>query len=50
MTIAVGIDLGTTYTVVGVIENGRPRIIPNAEGHNLTPSVVALTDDEVPLI
>ena len=50
MTVAVGIDLGTTYTVVGVIENGRPRIIPNAEGQNLTPSVVALTDDEVPLI
>jgi len=50
MTVAVGIDLGTTYTVVGVIENGRPRIIPNAEGQNLTPSVVAVTDDEFPLI
>lgn len=41
MTRAVGIDLGTTYTVVAVIEEGRPRVISNAEGQRLTPSVVA---------
>ncbi len=45
MTGAIGIDLGTTYTVVAVIEEGRPRIIPNAEGQRLTPSVVAFTRD-----
>jgi len=40
---AIGIDLGTTYSVAAVIENGRARVIPNAEGENLTPSVVAET-------
>lgn len=43
MTKAVGIDLGTTYTVTAVIEDGRPKIIPNVEGQRLTPSVVAFT-------
>ncbi|MBI4336433.1 MAG: Hsp70 family protein, partial [Chloroflexi bacterium] len=41
MVRAIGIDLGTTYTVVGTLEDGRPRVIPNAEGGRLTPSVVA---------
>ncbi len=41
MTKAIGIDLGTTYTVVAAIEEGRPRVISNAEGQRLTPSVVA---------
>lgn len=50
MTRAVGIDLGTTYTVVAVIEGGRPKIIPNAEGQRLTPSVVAFTGDGRPLV
>ena len=40
---AIGIDLGTTYSVAAVIEAGRARVIPNAEGENLTPSVVAET-------
>jgi len=40
---AIGIDLGTTYSVAAVIEDGRARVIPNAEGENLTPSVVAET-------
>ncbi len=38
----VGIDLGTTFSLVAVIEGGDPKIIPNAEGENLTPSVVAV--------
>ena len=43
MTRAIGIDLGTTYSVAAVIENGRAVVIPNAEGRNLTPSVFAET-------
>jgi molecular chaperone DnaK len=40
---AIGIDLGTTYSVVAVVENGRARVVKNAEGENLTPSVFAET-------
>jgi len=43
LTRAVGIDLGTTYSVAAIIENGRARVVKNAEGENLTPSVVAVT-------
>jgi len=43
LTKAIGIDLGTTYSVAAVIDNGRARIIKNAEGENLTPSVFAET-------
>jgi molecular chaperone DnaK len=50
MTKAIGIDLGTTYTVVAAIENDKPKIIPNAEGQPLTPSVVAFTDEGRPLV
>jgi molecular chaperone DnaK len=39
----VGIDLGTTNSVVAVMEGGQPVVIPNAEGSRLTPSVVAFT-------
>jgi len=39
----VGIDLGTTNSVVAVMEAGEPIVIPNAEGSRLTPSVVAFT-------
>ncbi len=43
---AVGIDLGTTNSVIAVMEaDGNVRVIPNAEGSNLTPSVVAFTKD-----
>src|SRR5438552_15035682 len=38
---AVGIDLGTTNSVVSVLEGGEPVVIPNAEGHRTTPSAVA---------
>src|SRR5215207_6097450 len=36
----IGIDLGTTNSVVAVMEAGEPTVIPNAEGNRLTPSVV----------
>ena len=43
MARAVGIDLGTTLSVVAVMEGGDPKIIPSAEGGNLVPSVVAIS-------
>src|ERR671923_3064760 len=43
MAKAVGIDLGTTNSVVAVLEGGEPAVIPNAEGSRTTPSVVALS-------
>jgi len=39
---AIGIDLGTTLSVVAVMEGGDPKIIPSAEGGNLVPSMVAI--------
>ena len=45
---AVGIDLGTTNSVVSVLEAGEPTVIPNAEGARTTPSVVGFSkSDEV---
>ena len=43
MSKAVGIDLGTTNSVVAVLEAGEPVVIPNAEGARTTPSVVAFS-------
>ncbi len=43
MAKVVGIDLGTTNSVVACVERGEPVVIPNAEGSRLTPSVVAFT-------
>ncbi|MBI3463821.1 MAG: Hsp70 family protein, partial [Planctomycetes bacterium] len=40
----IGIDLGTTNSVVAIMEGKEPKVIPNAEGNRLTPSVVAYTD------
>ena len=40
----IGIDLGTTNSVVAVVEGSEPKVIPNPEGSRLTPSVVAYTD------
>lgn len=45
MSRAVGIDLGTTNSVVSVLEGGEPTVIANAEGFRTTPSVVAFTKD-----
>ncbi|GAB3795500.1 molecular chaperone DnaK [Humibacter antri] len=45
MSRAVGIDLGTTNSVVSVLEGGEPVVIANAEGFRTTPSVVAFTKD-----
>ncbi|OKI03118.1 molecular chaperone DnaK [Streptomyces sp. CB02923] len=41
---AVGIDLGTTNSVIAVWEGGEPSVVPNSEGNRTTPSVVAFTD------
>ena len=41
----IGIDLGTTNSLIAVFENGEPRLLPNALGNVLTPSVVGLDDD-----
>ncbi len=42
----IGIDLGTTFSAVSVLEGGVPKIIPNTEGSNTTPSVVAVSNGE----
>lgn len=44
MSKIIGIDLGTTNSCVAALEGGDPKVIPNAEGSNTTPSVVAFTD------
>lgn len=45
MTKVIGIDLGTTYSAMAILEGGEPVVIPNAEGTRTTPSVVAFTEE-----
>src|SRR6476659_9106631 len=40
----IGIDLGTTMSVVAVVEGGEPQVITNEEGERLTPSVIAFSE------
>ena len=46
----IGIDLGTTNSVVAVMEGGSPKVITNADGARLTPSVVAFTESDERLV
>jgi molecular chaperone DnaK len=50
MAKVIGIDLGTTNSVVAVVEGGNPSVIANQEGSRLTPSVVGFTKDEEILV
>ena len=43
----IGIDLGTTFSAVSVMEGGKPKIIPDSEGKNTMPSVVSINGDEI---
>ena len=45
MAKVIGIDLGTTNSVVSILQNNRPEVIQNAEGHKTTPSVVHYPED-----
>ena len=47
MSKAVGIDLGTTNSVVAILEGGEPTVIANSEGNRTTPSIVAFKGAEV---
>ena len=45
MTLQIGIDLGTTNSLIAQFHNGETRLIPNQHGHFLTPSVISVTKD-----
>ena len=46
MSKIIGIDLGTTNSVVALMEGSEPQAIPNPDGHRVTPSIVAFTDKD----
>ena len=46
MAKAIGIDLGTTNSVIAVMAAGEPAVLVNSEGNRTTPSVVAFKDDQ----
>jgi len=50
MAKVIGIDLGTTNSCVAIMENGKPKVIENAEGTRTTPSIVAYTEDNEILV
>ncbi|MBI3543798.1 MAG: molecular chaperone DnaK [Deltaproteobacteria bacterium] len=50
MSKVIGIDLGTTNSCVSIVEGGDPKVIPNSEGGNTTPSIVAFTDSGEKLV
>ena len=50
MSRIIGIDLGTTNSVVAVLEGGQPVVISNQEGDRTTPSVVAFTDKDEKIV
>ena len=47
MSRIVGIDLGTGFSCVAVVEGGQPKVIINSEGKTTTPSVISFTKDEI---
>ena len=49
-SLIVGIDLGTTYSLVALLQDGRPVVLPNAMGEYLTPSAVSVADDGAVLV